>query len=148
LTCGSVQSYNPIVILLSYSNSHFLEIQLSFAIGRIRLDSDSGRSNRVSLIKKYRVTGWIRVNLFRGGSGFGSNIVRFFWISGQAGSGIWFLVAQVILGFETFGSGSSRVSDHLISGNFRLGRVGFFFVMFYFGSDQISGRVGFRVVIL
>jgi hypothetical protein len=59
---------------------------------------------------------------------------------------------QILLSFFSFwsfriGSGyvgfrSDRVSDHLISGSLRfwviLGQVGFFFVMFYFGSDWIS----------
>jgi hypothetical protein len=64
----------------------------------------------------------------------------------------------------SFGSGSGRVSDHLISSNLgfqvisgRIGsgqvlfcdvllRVGFFFVIFYFESGRILGRIGFRVV--
>jgi hypothetical protein len=72
-----------------------------------------------------------------------SNIVRFFQILTHFGSGFDFLVAQVILGFGSFGSGSGQVSGHLISSSlsgfelfrFGSGRIGFFFVMFYFGSD-------------
>jgi hypothetical protein len=105
--------------------------RVEFGFGRVR----TGKFDK----KKFWVMVRVRVDLIQVRLGFGSNTIGFFRISGhsgQAGSDFWFLVAHVILGFESFGFGSGRVSDHLISGSLRfqviLGRVGFFFVMFYF----------------
>jgi hypothetical protein len=63
------------------------------------------------------------------------------------------------LGFGSLWAGRVRFcvlnsSDHFefriirvwIGSGFGLFQVGFFFVMFYFGSGRISGQVGFRVV--
>jgi hypothetical protein len=102
---------------------------------------------------------WIKI---RGGNRAGRVLVRTdrigFWVehfrvsvhSGRAGSGFGLLLAQVISSFGSFGSGSSQVSDHLISGNLGfqviLDRVLFCDVLFQVGSNFGSGRVGFGVV--
>jgi hypothetical protein len=91
--------------------------------------------------------GQVRVEL-----GFESNVIMFFRISshfgsGRGGLGFGFLVAQVMSGFRSFGSGSSRILGHLISdslgfqvisGRTRPGQVLFCDVLF--GSGQILGR--------
>jgi hypothetical protein len=55
-----------------------------------------------------------------------------------------FKFSSSISDFGSFGFGSGRVLDYLISGSFGFfvisGWVGFFFIMFYFRSDWISDR--------
>jgi hypothetical protein len=54
--------------------------------GRVRFEFGRVRSGKFDQ-KNYRVTGRVRVNLIRVESGFRSNIVRFFWVSGHFGLG-------------------------------------------------------------
>jgi hypothetical protein len=64
--------------------------------------------------------GRIRVDPIRVGSGFGSNTIKYFWVSGHFGSG--------------------RVLGHLIPGILRLFWVGPSLVRFFFG--DVLFRVG------
>jgi hypothetical protein len=132
-----------VVVLLTNGRYNICGIEcqrIEVAITRVGSESglDSGGSDRVSLFKKIigsRVRfGWI---WFWSGRVLDRTLSDFFGLQVLNSSGhlgfrvIWY---WIILDFGLFQVGS--------------GRIGFFFMMFYFGSGRILGRVGFRIVIL
>jgi hypothetical protein len=67
--------------------------------------------------ENYRVTGSVQVNLIRVEFWIEHYRVFLSFRSFRAGSGLRFLVAQIISGFGSFKSGSGQISGHLISGS-------------------------------
>jgi hypothetical protein len=116
-------------------STNYGEFSVEVAIGQVGSDSGSDGSSRVNLTEiKNRVTGHV-------GSGFGSSTTDFCSGLGSGRvSGSYELKSSRVLGRSGSGWVGFQVIWYQVVSGFGFSRVRFFFVIFYLGSGQISGR--------